>query len=160
MNAVTSLLAALVGAFLFERLAVPSGALLGAMVGVTVHNLAWQQVVALPKPVTFFAYAALGWAIGFGVTRDSLGELQRAALPILGVVVALLVAGGLVSLLLVQLAGIDVTTAYLAASPGALSQMTVLSKETGSDTLLVVTVHTVRVIAVLLAAPLVTRWLT
>lgn len=160
MIALTSLLAALAGAFVLERLKVPSGALLGAMLGVTLHNLLWRQVIALPRSLTFLAYVGLGWAIGYGVTRSSLGELRRAALPILGVVLALMVVGGLLAALLVSFAKIDVVTAYLAASPGALSQMTVLSKETGSDTLLVVTVHTVRVIAVLLAAPLVTRWLT
>jgi membrane AbrB-like protein len=160
MTLLTSLAAALVGGFAFEKMHIPSGALIGAMVGVTVHNIAFRQAAALPAPVTFAAYVVLGWAIGFGVNRQSLASLRTAVLPIALVVVALLAFGGLLAVLLVRWGGYDPVTAYLSASPGALSQMTVLADQSGSNLLFVVTIHTVRVVAVLAVAPLVTRWLT
>ena len=67
--------------------------------------------------------------------------------------------GGALAVLLNHVAGLSGITAFLASSPGALSQMAVLSKETGGDTLLVVAVHTIRVIAVLVVAPVIARWI-
>lgn len=151
---------ALGGAFLFQRLHVPSGVMLGAAVGVILHNLAIRQVVALPAPANFLAYAGLGWVIGQGVTRQSLAAIRSAALPIVVIVLGLMLAGGLVAAVLARTTSISGISAFLASSPGALSQMAILSRETGSDTLLVVTVHMLRVITVSATAPLVARYLS
>lgn len=161
MRIALTLLAALAGAYVFERLRVPAGSLLGAAVVVAAVNLVGVvEVPALPGNVRFVAFAVLGWLVGQSIDRDSLSEL-RASLPVVGAtVVFLVVAGGLLAVLLTRWGGVDQGTAYLATSPGALSQMVALSEEARADTLLVVTVHTARLVAVILVSPIVTRILT
>ena len=161
MPAIVTVVAALVGAWIFARLGVPAGSLLGAVAAVAAVNLAAPfDAVGLPGSARFLAFAALGWAIGEGVTGETLRELRSSLGVIAITVVVLVVVGGLTAWALTALGMTDAATAYLTTSPGALSQMAALSADTGADSLLVTTTHTVRVIAVVLVAPLVTAWLT
>ena len=79
MNAISSLAAALGGAYLFHQLHVPSGVMLGAMLGVVAHNLLLRQVPQLPEGLSFLSYVGPGWVTRQTVTRSSLAILQRAA---------------------------------------------------------------------------------
>jgi membrane AbrB-like protein len=159
-NVLTSLIAAMAGAALFHVLNVPAGAMLGATTGVIAHNLLLSQVPSLHPGIEFLAFVALGWLVGQGVSRDNLGVLRHSVLPITATVVALVVAGIAIAAGLAMFTRLDPVTAYLAASPGALSQMAALATSTGSDSLLVLTVHTARVITVLVISPLIARFLT
>lgn len=155
----TTALAALLGAALFERLGVPAGALLGSVVGVALLNTVTQLGPAtdLPGPARFLAYAALGWLVGQGVTRATLAQVGRSFVPVVAVVVALLLFGLLLGWVLVRLDVMDPATSYLATSPGALSQMAAVAASVGADATLVTTVHTIRVVVLLLLAPLLGR---
>jgi len=93
------LTAALIGAALFHRFGVPAGALLGAMLGVAGLNVAGREAVALPGTLQFLAFAALGWSIGAGVTRETVTTLQHSLLPLTVVVASLLIFGSLVAFL-------------------------------------------------------------
>lgn len=155
MSLAATAVAALAGALLFQQLNVPAGALLGSMVGVAALNLGLSTTVTVPSWASFAAYVVLGWSIGQGVTRKTVGSIADSFVPIMLTVVVLLTVGGLLAWALVSWGRFDPVTAYLAASPGALSQMVALSKEMGASSLIVVTVHTVRMLTVLVAAPLI-----
>lgn len=160
MQLISTAAVALAGAWLFERLRVPAGAMLGAMIAVAALNLSSRAGVAdLPGLAEFFAFAALGWSIGTGFTPETLAGLRAATVPVLLIVGLLIGAGALFGWGLSVLTDIDPVTAFLAASPGALSQMVAVSAATGADSLLVVTVHTVRLFAVLVVSPFVVRYL-
>lgn len=161
MPTIVTIIAALVGAFAFEKLGVPAGSLLGAVAAVAAVNLvASFDAVALPAPARFLAFAALGWAIGEGVTGETLREL-RSSVAVIGITVVVLVAvGGLLAWVFTTTGMSDANTAYLTTSPGALSQMAALAADTGADGLLVTTTHTIRVIVVVMVAPVVTGLLT
>lgn len=152
-------LAALIGAALFHRLGVPAGALLGAMLAVAALNVAGREAVALPGSLQFLAFAALGWSIGAGVTRETVTTLQHSLLPLTVVVASLLIFGCLVAFLVAAAGWTDGTTAYLATSPGALSQMSALADALNANAPLVAAVHTIRVFAVIILAPIVARLL-
>lgn len=151
--------AALIGAAALEMLKVPAGALIGAMIAVAAVNLVGWTTLELPPPVRFLAFAALGWSIGSAVTRESVQALRQFAVPLLVTVVALMLVGGLIAVALVALGLTDSITAFLASSPGGLSQMAALADAHGADAPLVAAVHTFRVVAVILVAPIIARWL-
>jgi membrane AbrB-like protein len=151
---------ALAAAWILERLRVPSGSLLGPTIVVATVNLAADAKVSdLPAPVRFLAFAALGWSIGAAFTPQTLAILRSAAGPVLISVLLLLGAGGLLAWGLVTLTSIDPATAFLAASPGALSQMIAVSASTGADSPLVATMHLLRLFAVMVVSPFVVRFL-
>lgn len=159
-NLLTTAAAALVGGSLLHLLRVPAGGLLGAMLAVGLLNVVGTEALAaatLPPPLRFASFVALGWFVGQGFTRETVATLRRSLLPILVVVVALLVFGAALGWVLIRLGVLDPATAYLATSPGALSQMSAVAATVGADATLVVTVHTVRVIVLIIAAPLIGR---
>lgn len=159
MALVTTALAALVGAFVFELLNVPAGALVGATTAVAIVTMSPLDGAQLPGSASFLAYAAVGWLIGQAFTRDIAGEILRLGVPIIAAVVLLLVAGGLVSFFLALCCGFGPSTAFLAASPGGLSQMSALAAAVNADAGIVMTLHLVRVTTVLLLSPLIVRLL-
>lgn len=148
---------ALAGAGLLHRLGVPAGALLGAMLGVAAMNLAGREAAALPGGLQFLAFAALGWSVGVGVTRETIATVQSSLLPLTVVVASLLVFGCAVAFLVAAAGWTDGTTAYLATSPGALSQMSALADALNANAPLVAAVHTIRVFAVIVLSPIVAR---
>jgi membrane AbrB-like protein len=157
--AVRSLVAALLGAWILDRLEVPAGALIGAMLAGAAVNLSGFESRALPDWARFTAFAAIGWLLGQQFTRETISTLREAVVPVVIVVVSLLLAGGLVALLLRGF-GLDVPTAFLAASPGGISQMAALAADAGANAPLVVAAHLVRVISVVITAPFIVRFLT
>lgn len=158
MELVRSLVAATAVGLLFERLGIPAGSLIGAMVGVAAVNLAGYETVGSGSGLRIAAFVVIGWELGSQVTSETLETVRRAAGPIFVVVAGLLVASGVLTLIL-RLAGVDAVTAFLAASPGGLSQMVALSTEFGANAVIVSIVHLIRIITVVLTAPLVARWI-
>ena len=155
----TTAVAALLGAALLERLGVPAGSLLGAVVGVALLNVVGDlgPATELPESGRFLAYAALGWLVGQGVTRGTLATLRVALLPMVAIIGVLLLVGLALGWVLARAGVMDPATAYLATSPGALSQMTAVAQSVGADAALVTSVHTARVVVLLVAAPLIGR---
>ncbi|MFA9432506.1 AbrB family transcriptional regulator [Egicoccus sp. AB-alg2] len=159
MHLLTTILAAVAGAAAFEALKVPAGALVGSMAAVAVVNLTGFEVAHLPGWARFAAFTAIGWIIGQGLDRQVLASLGERVGVIVACVVALLAVGGLLTWLLVHFGIVDPATAFLATSPGGLSQMAALSAAVDADAALVTTLHVVRVVVVVVAAPWVVRLL-
>jgi uncharacterized protein len=158
MVVVRTVVAALVGAWVFERLKVPAGALIGAMVAVAAVNLVGSTTLPFPNWARFLSFAALGWLLGQGFTRDTLVALRDAAVPILTIVGILLSATVLMTLALRAL-GVDMATSILASSPGGIAQMGAIAVDMGANASMVVTAHLIRVVSVVVFAPLVARYL-
>ena len=159
MNVAQSVLAGLAGALLLDRLNVPAGALIGAMAGAAVLNLFGGLAAPVHPGLRFAAYAVIGWVLGQQLKRDTLSLLRQAALPITVIVVSLLAAGALIAIWLRGL-GFDAATAYLAASPGGIAQMAVLSTEIGATGPVVITAHLIRITTVIITAPIIVRLLS
>ncbi|WP_052668774.1 AbrB family transcriptional regulator [Nitriliruptor alkaliphilus] len=159
MTLLTTVAAAVAGAALFEAARVPAGALVGAMVAVAVVNLAGTATSELPSWARFAAFAAIGWAIGHGLDRTAVRAVRDHVGVIVATVLVLLVVGAVIAVVLVRLSLTDPATAFLATSPGGLSQMTALSVAAGADATLVTTLHLVRVVVVVAVTPWIVRLL-
>lgn len=156
MFVVRTVVVVMVGAYVFERLRIPAGALIGAMVAAAALNLSSVDLPPLPDWVRFASFAAIGWLLGAQFTRDTLTNLRSSLAPI-AVVVVTLVATGVVLALVLQRLGIDAPTAYLASTPAGISQMAAMSIDVGADAALVVSTHLVRVITVVTITPFIVR---
>ncbi len=153
-----TIVAALAGGYLLERLKIPAGALIGAMAAVAALNLSGLDTAEIPGWTRFLAFAGIGWALGQQVNRESLEVFRASLIPIAIVVAGLLLAGGLIMLVL-RAAGLDPATALLAASPGGISQMGAISAAVGANAAVVITAHLVRIITVVVTAPLMVKLL-
>ncbi|MGV8953890.1 MAG: AbrB family transcriptional regulator, partial [Cypionkella sp.] len=130
---IQTLALAFIGAIAGKLLRVPAGAMLVPMlVGIALQNTGIVQI-ELPQWLLAISYALLGWAIGLRFTRDILGHAARVFPQILASTLLLIAICGIFAVLLVQFAGIDPLTAYLATSPGGADSVAIIAASSKVD---------------------------
>ena len=138
--------------FLFAHL--PGGLISGAMVATAIAAIAGRPL-AVPPIVTQIVLVVLGISIGSVVSRQLVQHVSAYPLTIGLLAVATFCSTFASSLYLQRVHGWDRTSAFLAGSPGALSQITILAVERGADLPAIAVVQTMRVIILTAALPLV-----
>jgi uncharacterized protein len=155
-------------------LGLPAALLLGQQLGRLPHLQAWALLgptlllsalhavgwldIDLPRWVLAIAYALLGWRIGLGFTRDALIHAGRALPVVLAAALCLMGVCAALAWCLTRLAHIDPLTAYLATSPGGIDSIAIIAASTPQvDLAFVLTLQAVRLLFVILLAPLITR---
>jgi uncharacterized protein len=156
------LLAALVAAtvlgLIAQRLRVPGGLILGAMVGAALVTLGTATELTLPKPLLDGAFIVIGAAIGVQLTRAAVRSLGPIVVPAVVAGVLIIIAGVAIAYLL-RAAGLAPPGDVLATSPGALSVMSAMAVEQNTGAVQVAMFHLVRVVMVILSLPLLVRLL-
>jgi membrane AbrB-like protein len=148
-----------VGLLLQRVVRAPATALLGPMVvAVAVSASGVLGAVAVPPALEQLGYALIGVRVGLRFTRASLRSIARLLPLATALIVAVIVACGLLGLLLSAVTGVDRLTAYLATTPGGLFAVLATAADSGSDVTYVLAVQVIRVFAMLLFAPLLGRW--
>lgn len=145
------------GAAIGVALRIPSGALVGAMVGVAVGNLALDWEVQLPDPLFTLGLVLVGANIGGRMTRDTLRLIAGSLPAAVSVVAVLVVIGMAVAYLLSALGVMDLRDALFSASPGAMSAVVGMSASAGANAALVASFHVLRIALVTASLPLLLR---
>jgi len=131
---------------------VPAGALLGALAGAFLVNVAWPGP-RLARAFRTSGKALSGTVIGLTFTPAMLAvAIGLAPVVVLGVG-ALILTGLGMSVVLHRRFGWDVPTALYACTPGGLSELAATSEDVGANTQVVIAVHTVRVVAIVVLGP-------
>jgi membrane AbrB-like protein len=151
--------AALVGGFLAERLRIPAPMLLGPLLITAVLTLTGAVDVTVPPLLREAAFSVIGLYIGLGFERDTLRQIARLIVPVLVSIFGLLVACLGLAWLLTITADVHLLDAYLATTPGGLYAVLPIAYGSGADTTFVLAVQGLRLFAMILAAPIVVRWL-
>ena len=119
----------------------------------------WLGPVAVPTGLQWLAYALIGVQVGLRFTRASLRSVARM-LPLVVVLIAgLVVATAGLGAVLASLTSVDPLTAYLATTPGGLFAVLATAADSGSDVTYVMAVQLLRLLVILAALPLLSRWL-
>jgi membrane AbrB-like protein len=143
-----------VAGFVFDRLRVPAGLMLGPALASGAMHLTGVVHGVLPDWVLLPAFVFLGTMIGMrfaGVRPGDLAKLSGAALSGLALAMAISLAGaGLVSWLL----GIPFAHTLLAFAPGGLEAMTILAFALNLDPAYVGGHQIARYVMIALAMPL------
>jgi uncharacterized protein len=157
MILVTSLVAAVSAALLLDRLNFPAGALIGAMVAIAALKLLGNETPSMPGAVRIVALIVIGWDLGSRFNKQLLATLNNNVAPLILVIACFLITGWVLAWMLWKFGVMDPVTAVLATSPGGLVQMGALTSETQANAALVVGFHLLRIVSVLLSAPLISR---
>src|SRR5215217_5868748 len=137
------------GGLLFLWVNLPGGLISGAMIAVGIAALAGRPVT-MPPLLTQTVLVLLGITLGSLVSRQLIQHMSAYPLTI-----GLLALATFCSTFYLQrVHGWDQTSALLAGSPGALSQITMLAAEKGADVAAIAVVQTMRVIILTAALPL------
>jgi membrane AbrB-like protein len=138
---------------LFLLAHLPGGLISGAMIAVGTAAIAGRPLM-LPPVVTQSVLVLLGISLGSLVSRQLLQHASAYPLTIGLLALATFCSTFGSSLYLQRVHGWDRTSAFLAGSPGALSQIIVLAVEKGADMPAIAVVQTLRVIVLTAALPL------
>ena len=149
---------ALAGAGAAARLRITAGVLLGPMIATGALVLAGPlQDFAVPDLLGQTAFALIGLQVGLRFTPDTLRLLGRLTGPVLLAIAGLLVSCFGLALLLDATTSATLLDAYLATTPGGLYAVLAVAYGSGADTTFIVAVQALRVVAMVLLAPLAVR---
>jgi len=143
-----------IGGVLFLVTGLPGGLISGAMLAVGVAAMLGRPM-AVPSHLTQAVLVMLGISLGSLMSRQLLQHIGAYPLTIGFLALATFCTTFGSSLYLQRVHGWDRTSAFLAASPGALSQIALLAIEKGADMPAIAVVQTLRVIVLTAALPLV-----
>jgi membrane AbrB-like protein len=151
--------ASLVGAAVAIRLRMPAPVLLGPLILTAVLTLSGAIDTTVPPLLREIGFALIGLYIGLGFDRDTLRQIKRLVLPVSVTIGALLLACFGLGWLLTLTADVSLLDGYLATTPGGLYAVLPIAFGSGADTTFVLAVQGLRLFAMILAAPVVVRWL-
>jgi uncharacterized protein len=149
-----SFAAAAVLAVVTDRLGVPGGAILGAMVGAAAVTLVAGREVDLPPFVQTSALVVIGATIGVQITRQSIAQLAGIIGPAV-LAAILIIACGVGIAIALSWVGLAPPEHLLATSPGALSVIAGVAVDRGEAPVEVAIFHLVRVVLVVLTLPVI-----
>ncbi|MDV7198524.1 AbrB family transcriptional regulator [Rhodococcus kroppenstedtii] len=114
----------------------------------------------VPAEVLPVAFLIIGWQAGLAFTLQSLRSIGRLFPYAVALVVGVDVVCALFGWLLAELTGTSMLTGYLATTPGGLAAVLAVSASTGSDVTFVACVQLIRLVLMLIAAPVIATLLT
>jgi membrane AbrB-like protein len=140
---------------------IPAGSLLGPLLLAVAFSVSGVLgTLTVPTPLQDLGYALIGIQVGLRFTRASLVSIARL-LPVTVLLIFLVILGcAAMGQLLSAVTGVDPLTAYLASTPGGLFAVLATAADSGSDVTYVLAVQVIRVLVMLLAAPLLSRLLS
>jgi membrane AbrB-like protein len=148
----------LVGGLLGAKLKIPAGTLIGAMLTIIFFKLFMKVHWEIPKSFTFALQVFLGTVVGASFQPELMQVMKKIVVPVVISCVVLVSTGVLLALIFNRLGLLDIGTAYLGTSPGAMSALIVLALESQVQPMLVVCFHFFRVVFVILTAPLIFKY--
>ncbi len=153
LNVLETLAIGTAGGALFLWANLPGGLISGAMIAVGIAAIAGRPLV-MPPVLTQAVLVLLGISLGSLVSQQLLQHMGAYPLTIALLALATFCSTFGSSLYLQRAHGWDQTSAFLAGSPGALSQITMLAIEKGADVPAIAVVQTMRVIILTAALPM------
>jgi membrane AbrB-like protein len=143
-----------------KRIGLFGASIIGPLIVAGAASLAGVIEHRPPAEAILAAQFFIGLGVGVKYVGVTVGELRRIVAAALGycVILALLSVG--FAEMVHVLAGTPIIEALLAFAPGGQGEMVVLAFVAGADLAFVVTHHLVRLLVVILGAPIAARWLT
>jgi membrane AbrB-like protein len=151
---------AVAGAWAAGLARITAGVLLGPMILTGALVLSGPlEGFAVPDLLGQTAFALIGLQVGLRFTPATVRLLGRLTGPVLLAIAGLLVACFGLAVLLAATTSATLLDAYLATTPGGLYAVLAVAYGAGADTTFIVAVQALRVVAMVLLAPLAVRWL-
>jgi uncharacterized protein len=149
------------GWFLATRFRFPAGTLLVPMVLAAIVVLAVPNgEFEVPNVVQQVAFAGIGLQVGLRFTMETVRSLGSLLLPVLASILGIIVACFGLALLLDATTDVSLLDAYLATTPGGVFAVVAVAFGAGANTTFILGVQGLRLLVMVLLAPVAVRWLT
>lgn len=151
-NLVLTLLVAVAGGTIAQKLKVPAGTMIGAMISVAIFNIVFGKAY-FPSNAKIITQMAAGAFIGAGITYKDVISLKVIAKPAIIITLGMIFINLTMGYLMHRLTGIDLVTSLFACAPGGIVDMSIISNDLGADTSKVAILQLVRLMGVMLILP-------
>lgn len=149
---------AVLGAFAGKGLRLPAPTFLGPLILSAAVHLTGLTRSLPPAALVIAAQVALGTILGCRFRGIPTATLAKAGMLSLGATVLTLVLAAGAGLMMQATVGVGLDQALLALAPGGLTEMGLMALAIHADVAFVALHHIVRILAVIIGAPLVLRW--
>jgi membrane AbrB-like protein len=149
---VETLVIAAVGGSVFGLAGLPAGWLSGAILTVATASFLGRPML-MPQLLTRAIFIVIGMSLGSVVTPETVQGMASYPASIAILIVAIICISIACTAYLCLVHGWSMLQAYLASSPGAMSQVLVMANELGADIRAVAIVQSMRVVIVALGLP-------
>jgi uncharacterized protein len=148
------------GAAVASRVRLPAGMLLVPMLAAAVVALSVPDGdFDVPDLLQQSAFALIGLQVGLRFTAETLRSLGKLLLPVLAAIAALIVLSFGLAVVLELTTSVSLADSYLATTPGGIFAVVAVSFGAGGNTTFIVAVQGLRVLVMVLLAPVAVRWL-
>ena len=141
------------GGAVFDHFALPLAWLLGAMVATTAAALLGIRL-AVPRWMNAVGFAVLGVLMGSGFSPEVFAGLLSWTATLAAMLAYVAAVGAAGALFFRRVLGYDRPTAFFAAMPGGIAEMTAFAAASGADVRVVSLIHCTRILLVTLAVPI------
>lgn len=118
--------------FIFMKMKVPGGMIIGGIVGTAFFNITTAHAY-MPAAAKLLAQIIAGGFIGMSLKRDDLQHFKRIWKPALVLIAGLLTLNISSGLMIYYFTNLDLPTALMSAVPGGISDIPLISAEMGAD---------------------------
>jgi membrane AbrB-like protein len=148
------------GGYLMSRFKMPAGAMLGAMLAVVLFKLLLQKSWPVPRNFGLVVQVLVGVMVGVSFHPDMIKTLGKIIIPVTSSTFILVGTGFILALIYAKTGLLDINTAYLGTSPGAMAALVFMALETQSNATVVATFHFFRIFFIVLTAPLLFKYIS
>ena len=149
-----------IGGFVVSRFKIPAGAMIGAMLAVVLFKLILQRNWPVPRNFGLVVQVLVGIMVGVSFHPDMLKTFGKIFIPVASSTFLLVGIGFLLALVYAKTELLDIKTAYLGTSPGAMAALVFMAIETQSNATVVATFHFFRIFFIVLTAPLLFKFIS
>lgn len=124
---------AALGGVIGDKLKLPAGGMLGAMIAVIAYNLIAEPPIYMPDAVRVGLQISFGPLLGATITKKDMLGLRKLALPALVMLSCMMVINVIIGISMYYLSNLDVATTLFASAPGGMVDMAIISEEFGAN---------------------------
>ncbi len=131
--------------YLFLKLKVPGGMMVGSIIAVATLNIA-TGVAYMPSFTRVVSQIVAGAFIGASVEKSDLTRLKLIFKPAIVLIMGMMILNVVDGFLIYKLSSLDLMTSLMAAVPGGMSNIPIISAEMGADASKVAVLQFIRLI--------------
>lgn len=146
MNLLITLAVGCIVGYIFYRLKIPGGMMVGALVGAVALNLATELAV-MPSAARVAAQITAGGFVGASVEKKDVLRIPRLAKPALILLGGMLMVNMTMGIVIYLTSNVDWLTAFMCAVPGGMSDTPIIAAEMGANGAAVVLMQFCRLVS-------------
>ncbi len=144
---IITLSVAALGSFVAQKIKMPAGAMMGAMISVAFFNIIFGKGF-FPEELRTVVQVFSGAMIGCKVAKKDVVELKYIVIPTVILLIFMIAMNIALGLAIYSIGKLDIATSLFASSPGGLSDMALLAEELNANSTYVTLLQLIRIITI------------